>query len=50
MLASIFFTVRLWLHRLIVLPPMFVVALVFLICAAWDRIISIILQVPAQFD
>ncbi len=45
-----FYLLRLYLHRLLVLPPMFVVALVFVICAAWDKILAFFLQVAPQID
>lgn len=47
---SPWYLIRLYLHRLLVLPPMFIVAFVFVFCAAWDKILAFLLQVAPQID
>ncbi len=47
---DVFYKLRLFAHRALVVPPMFVVAFAFLICAAWDQILAFVLRVAPQID
>lgn len=47
---SVFYLIRMYIHRMLVLPPMFIVAFVFVFCAAWDKILAFVLQVAPQID